>query len=103
MVVESVDIKAEKRNRNRRIEIDSPLGGDVMINCVREIVLVKDGKRFESGGKYGEKTYIVRKKLADIAGETVKLPDELGGATLSVAQVAAAIEALTDKLASQAA
>ena len=99
MLIQDIQVEAEKRDRNRMITIESPLGGDIVVSCMREIVLVKDGSRFQTGNKYGEKNYSIRKKLSDISGMSVTLPPEAGGVTLNVAQLTLAIEMITDSLA----
>lgn len=109
----------EVRDRNKEIKITSPLGADTNviigmteddppvpivitvpnpnINVHREVVLLKDGvKVFVQGHS---KEYHVNKNLSEIISETVTLPAELGGITLSAGQIAAAMELLTDKFA----
>ena len=91
---------AEKRDRNNVIHIQSPLefGDDCLITLQREICFVKDGKRVILGNDE-EEEYAVIKRLSEISAETVTLPSELGGATLTVPQIATALELLSDKFA----
>lgn len=92
----------EKRDRVTAITIDARLeqGGDPLISCDREIVLVNaNGKRVNTGGENGEGIYSFKRKLSTIAGTTITLPPEAGGYTLNAAQVALAMEMISDLIA----
>jgi hypothetical protein len=103
MLIEDVTIDetVEKRDRNWMIRIYSELerSGDVGIECHREVILVKDGVRYETGGQNGERRYTVMKLLSEIMTDTITLPAEAGGYTLSAGQIALALEMLSDKYA----
>jgi hypothetical protein len=104
MFIENVpiDTTVEKRDRNFRIEVccDLESGPDYLLRACREIVLIKDGKRWETGGANGEEQYVVEKRLSEILNETVTIPDGQGGTvTLSGGQIALALETLSDKFA----
>jgi hypothetical protein len=91
--------QVEKRDRNLRIEIDCQnLAGDYTLLCTREVVLVKDGKRLSSGGANGERVYSKRRMLSEIAATNVTI----GEVTLTGAQIAAYVEALSDVIAQEA-
>jgi hypothetical protein len=91
----------ERRDRNWLIRIYSELErkGDVGIECHREVVLVKNGAKWDTGGEHGERQYMVYKKLSEIMMDTVTLPPEAGGITLTAGQIALALEMLSDKYA----
>lgn len=97
MIIEDVDInaKVEKRDRNWRIEIFSDLerGMNILIRVHREVILVKDGSRWDTAGANGERKYMVEKLLAEIAADTVVLVD---GTKLTGAQIAEGLELLSD-------
>lgn len=101
MFIENVDIadRVEKRDRNWRIEIFSELerGQNFLVRMHREVILVKDGKLWSTGGTHGERKYVVDKTLAEIAFEQVTLPPEYGGLTLNGAQIAVALEMMSDR------
>jgi hypothetical protein len=101
MLIESVTIDAEveKRDRNWMIRIYSALehSPDVQIECHREVVLVKDGKKWDTGGANGERQYMLSLMLSEIMNDTVTLPPEAGGITLTAGQIALALEMLSDK------
>lgn len=103
MLIEDVTIDetVEKRDRNWMIRIYSELerNGDVGIECHREVVLVKDGVRYETGGQNGERKYVINKLLSEIMNDTITLPSEAGGITLTAVQIALALEMLSDKYA----
>jgi hypothetical protein len=106
MLIENVDIApvtVEKRDRNFRIEIyaDLEYAPDYRVIVHREVVLVKDGKRYTTGADNGERVYEIEKRLSELAGVSVTLPPEFGGLTLNGAQIAAAMEMISDVLASQ--
>ena len=94
-----VNATAEKRDRNSAIHIYCELsrGGDFLLQCNREVVLVDKttGRKIDTGGTNGEKEYVVSKNLSEIAADTVTV----GGVTMTVAQIAAFVEALSDKYA----
>ena len=95
----------EKRDRNSVITIDSKLeqGGDPLISCDREIVLINEsGKRVDTGGTQGEGIYSFRRKLSTILNVSITLPPEAGGFPLTVGQVALAMEMISDLLATEA-
>jgi len=106
MLIEDVTIDetVEKRDRNWMIRIYSELErqGDVGIECHREVVLVKDGIRYETGGQHGERKYMINKLLSAIMNDTITLPPEAGGYTLTAGQIALALEMLSDKYAETA-
>lgn len=87
----------EKRDRNAHIIINCPLetAPEMEIRCLREVVLTKDGKRISTGGDNGERTYTIDKKLSEIAALEVTV----GGVTMTGAQIAAFVEALSDRVA----
>ena len=90
--------QVEKRDRNLRIEIDCQnLSGNYTLTCTREVVLVKDGTRLSSGGANGERVYSKRRLLSAIAATNVTV----GGVTLTGAQIAAYVEALSDVIAQE--
>lgn len=97
----TIDAQVEKRDRNWLIRIYSELerDGDVGIECHREVVLVKDGKRWDMAGQYGERQYMISKKLSDVLYETITLPAEAGGITLTAGQIALALEMLSNRFA----
>lgn len=103
MLIEDVTIDetVEKRDRNWMIRIYSELErqGDVGIECHREVVLVKDGVRYETGGQNGERKYMINKLLSAIMNDTITLPPQAGGITLTAGQIALALEMLSDKYA----
>jgi hypothetical protein len=100
MKIETISISGdvEKRDRNWMIRIYSSLeqGDDVQIECHREVILVKDGKRWDMAGQYGERKYMISKSLSEIAYESITLPPEAGGITLTAGQVAMALEMLSN-------
>jgi hypothetical protein len=106
MLIEDVtiDTEVEKRDRNWMIRLYSELErqGDVGIECHREVVLVKDGKKWDTGGTNGERQYTINKLLSQIMNDTVTLPPEAGGITLTAGQIALALEMLSDKYADTA-
>ena len=91
-----VDVVTEKRDRNFYIQILCPLesNGNYTIRCNREVVLVDKatGKRVDTGGDQGEKRYAIEKELSEIASDSVTVD----GVTLTGAQIAAFVEALSD-------
>jgi hypothetical protein len=90
-----IDETVEKRDRNRTIEIDcTDLSGDFLLKCRREIILTKDGIRVSTGGANGECDYVVVRRLSEIAAASITLPDS--GPTLTGAQIALAVEMLSD-------
>lgn len=95
----SLDGEFEHCDRNVQIIIDSPLklAPDIRILVRRERILVKDGKSYHSP-EHSER-YAVTKQLSVIKDETVTLPAEAGGITLTAGQIALAMEMLTDKFA----
>jgi len=97
-----IDETVEQLSRNNRVSINCALhlGGNYQINVLREVLLVKDGVRFKAGRDY-EYSYPVVRDLNDIQADEVTLPAELGGLTLTAAQVAAALELFTDKYAEE--
>jgi hypothetical protein len=97
----TIDASVEKRDRNWLIRIYSELErqGDVGIECHREVVLVKDGKRWDTSGDNGERNYVIEKKLSEIVNDTITLPPYAGGITLTAGQIALALEMLSDKYA----
>jgi len=101
MLIENVtiDTSVEKRDRNWLIRIYSALeqSPDVQIECHREIILVKDGKKYDTAGDNGERQYVISKMLSEIMNDTVTLPVEAGGITLTAGQIALALELLSDK------
>jgi hypothetical protein len=102
MKIEDVALNTtvEKRDRNYLVQIAAPVGEDVKITCYRQVVLMKDGKEYRNGGENGEgQNYTVEKNLSEVLAETVTLPAEAGGITLTAGQVALALEMLTDKFA----
>jgi hypothetical protein len=103
MLIEDVtiDAKVEKRDRNWMIRIYSALeqSPDVQIECHREIILAKDGVKWDTCGQNGERKYMITKMLSEIATDEVTLPIEYGGITLNGAQIALALEMLSDKYA----
>jgi len=101
MLIEDVTIDAEveKRDRNWLMRFYSELErqGDVGIECHREVVLVKDGKKWDTGGANGERQYTINLLLSQIAMETVQVPDGKGGLiTLAAWQLAYGLEKLSD-------
>jgi len=104
MLIENISPElgeVEKRDRNWMIRIYSSLeqGENVQIECHREILLVKNNKKLDTGGLYGERQYMVSRSLNEILYETVTLPPEAGGITLTAGQVAMALELLSNKFA----
>jgi hypothetical protein len=101
MLIRDVTINAdvEKRDRNWMIRIYSSLeqSPDVQIECHREVVLVKDGVKWDTSGQNGERKYMVSKMLSEIATDYITLPAEYGGITLTAGQIALALEMLSDK------
>lgn len=99
MFVKNVTIneEVEQLNRNQHIEIrcELPLNGNYRVISLREVVCVKNGERVRVPEEY-EYVYPVERSLADIQSDQVTLPAEFGGITLTVAQVAKALEMLTD-------
>jgi len=88
-----IDETVDKRDRNKVIEIDCfDLSGDFTLKVLREIILVKDGKRINTGGTNGEEEYLVVKKLSEIMNDQVTI----SGLTLTGAQIAAFVEGLSD-------
>jgi hypothetical protein len=92
----------EKLDRNFSIRIDTNLNtnGNYIINVDREIIYYMDGKKVNIG--LPETKYTITKRLNDIVALSVTLPQELGGIALTGAQVACAIEMLTDLVVTQA-
>jgi hypothetical protein len=101
MLVNTVNISAsaEKRDRNWMIRIYSALehSPEVQIECHREVVLVKDGKKYFTSGDNGERQYMITKYLSQIMSDTITLPPQAGGITLTAGQIALALEMLSDK------
>ncbi len=95
----TVNDSFELRDRNVEIRISSPLklSPDIEIIVRREKVCLKDNVPVHIEEHSG--IYMIRKKLSEIAAETVTLPEEAGGVTLTAAQLALAVELLTDKFA----
>lgn len=95
----NITTEVEKRDRNWLIRIYSELerNGDVGIECHREIILIKDGKKWDTAGGNGEHKYTVSKLLSDIMYDTITLPEPYGGYTLTAGQIALALEMLSDK------
>jgi hypothetical protein len=101
MLLKKVQLEGEfeHRDRNAQIIIESSLkyAPDVRILVRRERMLMKDGKPYYSPDH--SERYAVEKKLSEIKDETVTLPAEAGGLTLTAGQIALAMELLTDKFA----
>jgi hypothetical protein len=98
------DKTLDKRDRNSRIEIDCDVNrqGNYKITAHREIVFIDEDSEGEKKFKTGlEDFYLVMRDLVDISTDEVVLPAEYGGITLNVAQVAKALEMLTDAYAEQ--
>jgi hypothetical protein len=102
MFIENFKISedVEKRDRNYAISINCDLGlsPDIVVVAHREVIAIKDGKKFLWAG---EKRYDVGKALSEIKDVVVTLPDEYGGLKLTVGQLAVGIEMVTDILAKQ--
>lgn len=97
-----VNTTGEKRDRNKSIFIDCnlELSPDFILSCQREVIVIdSNGKRIYTNGVYGEHDYTISKRLSEISNRTITLPVEAGGVTLTVGQIALAIEMLTDDLA----
>jgi hypothetical protein len=101
MLVNTVNISAsaEKRDRNWMIRIYSALehSPEIQIECHREVILVKDGKKYFTSGDNGERQYMITKYLSQIMSDTITLPPQAGGITLTAGQIALALEMLSDK------
>ena len=96
MKIEDVVVNetTEKRDRNLVMEFNClDLSGDFTLTCRREVILIKDGVRVNTGVN-GEHEYVVTKKLSEIATDSITLPDS--GPTLTGAQIALAVEMLSD-------
>ena len=86
-----VNVTLQQLDRNNRIVISSPLGGDVQIQAFRQIIFVDaTGKRYPTSN---DDQYMISKNLSAIASDTVVV----GGTTYTAAQMAAIMEAFTNK------
>lgn len=98
-----VNEELEKRDRNISICISTPLDlkGDATLQVIREVVLLKkNGEKVITGGN-GERSYTIDKKLSEIINDTIELPKDIGGISLTIGQIAAAIEIYTDRIAQE--
>lgn len=97
MFVKNVTINetVQQRNVNDHIHIQCAADGNHLIEALRRVGLLKDGESFQAGSAY-EYVYPVKRQLNNIANDQVTLPAEYGGITLTVAQVAMALEMLSD-------
>lgn len=95
---QTVSKVVKKRDRNEKIEIFAPFeeGENFLVTVSREIMHEADGVRVPMPT---DKKYVINKRFSDIQNDTVTLPAEAGGITLTAAQVALALELITDKYA----
>jgi hypothetical protein len=91
----TIDETVQQRNVNDHIHIRCAADGNHLIETLRRVGLFKDGEYYKAGVDY-DYVYQVQRRLNDILNDQVTLPAELGGITLTVAQVAMALEMFTD-------
>lgn len=95
----------KSKDRNQEITMRSPveLMGDVEVVVQRQVIVYdepEEGKPIEPIYIQGtSRSYVVNKKLSEIINETITLPVEAGGITLTAGQIALAVEMLSDKFA----
>ena len=91
----TIDETVQQKNVNDHIHVHCAADGNHLIETLRRVGLFKNGEYFKAGSTY-EYVYPVQRRLNDILNDQVTLPAELGGITLTVAQVAMALEMLSD-------
>lgn len=87
-----------RRDRNEKIEIFAPFedGANFLIVAHREIMSECEGVRVPNPS---DSKYTINKRFSSIATDSITLPAEAGGVTLTAGQIALALEMITDKYA----
>ena len=102
MIIDNVpvNVSTTKRDRNVRITVSTPINEDVNISADREVVLVDiaTGNTVDIGNR---ERYTISRNLSVIMNDTITLPAQYGGLTITAGQLAAILEAFTDKYATQ--